>query len=53
MHVGPQVLDELDMGSIPVITAWNKADACPDPEQVCPRSMRLVSMAVVTAEAVL
>eukprot|EP00200_Dunaliella_tertiolecta_P002918 CAMPEP_0202349620 /NCGR_PEP_ID=MMETSP1126-20121109/7035_1 /ASSEMBLY_ACC=CAM_ASM_000457 /TAXON_ID=3047 /ORGANISM="Dunaliella tertiolecta, Strain CCMP1320" /LENGTH=567 /DNA_ID=CAMNT_0048941459 /DNA_START=1727 /DNA_END=3430 /DNA_ORIENTATION=- len=29
-----QVLDELDMGSIPVVTAWNKADACPDPDQV-------------------
>eukprot|EP00983_Pelagomonas_calceolata_P134593 1162075-Pelagomonas_calceolata.AAC.6 len=33
-HDALQVLDELDMGSIPVVTAWNKADACPDPDQV-------------------
>jgi 50S ribosomal subunit-associated GTPase HflX len=37
-----QVLEELDMGSLPVITAWNKSDACPDPEQVTMLAQTLI-----------
>lgn len=29
-----KVLAELNIGDIPLITAWNKVDRCPDPEQV-------------------
>ncbi|MEW5300328.1 MAG: hypothetical protein WDW36_003265 [Sanguina aurantia] len=29
-----KVLDELEVGHIPIITAWNKLDACQDPDQV-------------------
>lgn len=29
-----QVLNELEVGHIPMITAWNKLDACEDPDQV-------------------
>ena len=29
-----QVLDELEVSHIPVVTAWNKVDACANPELV-------------------
>lgn len=29
-----QVLDELDVGHIPMISVWNKVDICADPEMV-------------------
>jgi hypothetical protein len=32
-----QVLDDLGVGNIPLVTAWNKLDACPDPDQVWPK----------------
>jgi hypothetical protein len=30
----PQVLEEIQAQHIPVMTAWNKVDACPDPQLV-------------------
>lgn len=30
-----QVLEELGVQDLPLITAWNKIDACADPEAVC------------------
>ncbi|KAK9810057.1 hypothetical protein WJX72_004066 [[Myrmecia] bisecta] len=29
-----KVLSELDVGAIPLVTVWNKVDACPEPEAV-------------------
>lgn len=33
-HHHCQVLEELDIHDMPIITAWNKVDACPYPERV-------------------
>lgn len=38
-HVHPrppplQVLDELRVHNVPIVTAWNKIDACPNPDAV-------------------
>lgn len=31
---GLQVLEELDVGHIPMVSVWNKVDVCADPEMV-------------------